>query len=385
MKKVISHLLLAGFISLLLWLLLPAHYRAFIKHGYSNTDDYRIFYNHTIEKSLPKPWPKHPEYGVYNLSEADEEIHRQLASRAFLIIKDGSLLSENYYEGYNEATIHASFSVAKSIVSLLTGAALAEGKIKSLDDEVKKYLPELHYLDYNNVTIKNLLTMSSGIEWEENYNHPLCPPFKAYYGHDIERMIREYPFTQEPGKKWIYQSANTQLLGMIIEKATGQNLAQYASQKIWQTLGAENEALWSLDREDGHEKAFCCFNATARDYARVGQLVLDRGLWGGKQLIPASYILDATAPALELKNAEGKNCDWYGYQFWILHRHGMDIPYMRGFKGQLIFIVPDKNAVIVRLGDKVLLSDDDHHSTEIDALLDTGLHLIDKAEEKKAP
>jgi len=156
-----------------------------------------------------------------------------------------------------------------------------------------------------------------------------------------------------PGEKTVYLSGNTQVLAHVLQVATNKTLAEYATEKLWKPLGAKHDALWSLDAEEGREKAYCCFNSNVRDFARLGQLVLQKGNWKGQQLIPEAYIEEATAPASELKAqwAEGTN-DYYGFQFWYLEYKGHKIPYMRGILGQYIFVIPEKNSVVVRLGHK---------------------------------
>ncbi|MFW5761595.1 MAG: serine hydrolase, partial [Cyclobacteriaceae bacterium] len=162
----------------------------------------------------------------------------------------------------------------------------------------------------------------------------------------------------------------------ILREATGRTLSQYAEEKLWQPLQAKDTALWMID-EQGMERAFCCFNATALDFARLGQLVLDSGRWRGRQLIPQNYILDAIEPAVVLLTDEGNPVDFYGYQFWILERQGLYIPYFRGILGQYIFIVPEYNAVIVRVGHKRgRKKDDDHHPKDVYLYLDAALKIL---------
>ncbi len=365
-----------------IYILLPQQYKMFIRHGFSNADDYKIFDNRSIKHGNVEQWIHHPMYNKLNFNTKEEQKHADLNTKAFLVIKDGQILHEKYYAGYDSLTLHASFSMAKSIVSLLIGIAEGEGMISSINDPVKKYLPALNYEGNNDVTIADVLMMSSGMEWNEDYFNPLAPPFKAYYGNDINAMMNDTKFDTVGGKTWIYQSGSTQLLGMILEKVTGTNLSQYMQDKIWKYIGAESDALWSLDHKDGHEKAFCCFNSTASDYIRLGQLILNKGQWNNRQIVPEAYLTRATSANLQLKNNKGQVCDWYGYQFWILNRSGMKIPYMRGFKGQFMYIIPERNAVVLRLGEKVYNRTDDHLSPDIDAFFDMGLRIIEESEKQ---
>jgi len=189
----------------------------------------------------------------------------------------------------------------------------------------------------------------------------------------------------EPGVNFVYQSGVTQLLASIVEKATGENITSYVSRKIWTPIQAEENALWSLDRKDGMEKAYCCFNTNARDFARLGQLVLNNGQWNGRQIVSEEYIREATTADESLidKECHLKECNdvnqQYGFQFWILEKNGMKIPYMRGMLGQYIFVLPEKNAVVVRLGRERLkeYTDDQHYPADIDIWLNTAWDILD--------
>ena len=143
-----------------------------------------------------------------------------------------------------------------------------------------------------------------------------------------------------------------QILALVIMNATGMTLSEYASEKFWKPMGAKNDALWSLDHENGLEKAYCCFNSNARDFARWGQLILNNGRWNGKQLISETYLNQATTPAAYLEDEDGNAVDYYGFQWWIINYKGFKIPYMRGILGQYVFAIREKNAVVVRLGHK---------------------------------
>ena len=190
---------------------------------------------------------------------------------------------------------------------------------------------------------------------------------------------------EEPGVNFIYQSGVTQLLALIVEKATGENISSYVSRKLWTPINAEEDALWSLDKKGGIEKAYCCFNSNARDFARFGQLILNKGSWNGKQLISEYYLKEATTPdsSLLFKEYNEKNL-CYGFQFWHLTYQEMDIPYMRGILGQYVFVIPALNAVVVRLGHK--RSDnrtDQHYPDDINIWLGTAIDMIRESERKE--
>jgi CubicO group peptidase (beta-lactamase class C family) len=180
--------------------------------------------------------------------------------------------------------------MAKSIVGLAIGAAIDDGFIKSVDQPVADFIPEFQNKTNKNLTIKQVLTMSSGLNWKEDYGGLFNTTTEAYYGKDIRKLIYSLQVTSTPGVKFTYLSGNSELLGMVVEKATGKKLSEYVAEKFWKPMGAEHPALWSLDRKNGMEKAYCCFNTNARDFARWGQLVLNQGTWNGDTLVSPYYL-----------------------------------------------------------------------------------------------
>lgn len=339
--------------ALAIYLALPQnHYivRALI-YQQVNIDDYKIFHNRTVKAGTPQPWKLHPEYNTYQLNDEQLKYFNDFRTVAFLVVKDTALLFESYWDGYGKDSYSNSFSMAKSIVSLLMGCAVNDGYIKSIDEPVGNYLPEFAEGDKAKITIKHLLTMSSGLSWDESYSTLFSLTTQGYYGNNLPKLVLNQRVVKEPGKLFEYRSGDTQLLSLIIEKATGKTLSDYASEKIWTKVGAEHDALWCLDRKDGVEKAFCCFNTNARDFARFGQLVLNGGKWNGQQVVPESYLNEALTPASYLFDPEtNKNVDFYGYQWWMINIDGHRVWYARGLLGQYIFVIPDLNAVVVRLG-----------------------------------
>jgi CubicO group peptidase (beta-lactamase class C family) len=239
--------------------------------------------------------------------------------------------------------------MAKSYVSALVGAAIREGKIKSVDQSVSDFLPWFKDGEKKNILIKHLLTMSSGLEWDEAYANPFSVTTEAYYGDNLPSLFEKQKVESQPGKEFSYKSGDTQLLGFIVEKATGKSLAEYAEEKLWQPMGAEHDAYWSLDKQNGHEKAYCCINSNARDFARLGYLYMHKGNWKGKQLIDSSYV-DSSTTCANLSFQGGK-CDFYGYQWWVVPEYkGTKVFYARGILGQAIVVVPEWNMIAVRLG-----------------------------------
>jgi CubicO group peptidase (beta-lactamase class C family) len=353
MKTLLFKALIALLVIILAtWILMPTYLQRAIIYQHPGIEDYDLFSNRKVEKGSPIPWAISRNYNKVKISDSSLAHFNAFGTVAFLIIKNDSILHEEYWDGYSDSSLSNSFSMAKSIVSLLVGCLLDEGKIKSLDQSITDYLPEYKDPAFHHITIKDLLTMSSGLNWDEAYSSAFSITTKAYYGTDLPELVFSLVPIETPGKIHRYKSGDTQLLSMIVERATGKHLADYASEKLWKPLGAEHEALWSLDRENGDEKAYCCFNSNARDFARIGQLLLDSGQFNGKQVVSKEYIRQATSPANWLKDDKGISCNYYGYQFWMLTYKGIKINYARGILGQYIFVIPEKKAVIVRLGHK---------------------------------
>ncbi len=353
-RKHILFVLILLFGAIGVYLAVPQnHYivRALI-HQKPDIDDYKIFANRTIEKGAPQPWQLHPMYNSYDLTLEERITLEGYKTVAFLVARDSQLLWEAYWDGYGTESLSNSFSMAKSIVSLLIGCAIDDGFIKSIDQPISDFIPEFKSDERNNITIRQVLQMSSGLSWDEAYASLFSITTKAYYGKDVRSLAVNQKVIAEPGKAYNYLSGDTQLLSHIVAVATGKTLSQYASERIWKPIGAEHDALWSLDREGGYEKAYCCFNSNARDFARLGRLMLHRGNWGGEQVVSQEYVDLALAPASHLSDPElgGKLNQRYGLQWWFVNHKGINVSFARGIKGQYIFIVPEFNLVAVRLG-----------------------------------
>lgn len=362
------------------YLVLPSNYylRRALTHLLPKIDQYPIFENRTVKAGNPQPWKEAEAYNSLSIPEKYLPVFEQLGTVAFVIIKDSTLLFEQYWEDYSPASRSNSFSMAKSIVSLAIGCAIDDGFIRNADQPVSDFYPEFQGYNGKPLTIRHLLTMSAGVDFDEAYSSPFSPTTKLYYGDNLEKIALDMKEIEEPGVHFIYQSGVTQLLALIVEKATGENISSYVSRKLWTPINAEEDALWSLDKKDGIEKAYCCFNSNARDFARFGQLLLNNGRWNGSQLVSESYIKEAITPDTSLifkEYAETNRC--YGFQFWHLTYEGMDIPYMRGILGQYVFALPELNAVVVRLGHK--RSDtrtSQHYPDDIDTWLGAAVEMI---------
>ncbi|MDO5571912.1 MAG: serine hydrolase [Bacteroidales bacterium] len=343
-------------------------------------DDYKIFYNRVVFAGDPKPWKISKDYFTSPLSKEFDDINELYKTTAYLVVKDTSLLFEHYYDDSGEDVYSNSFSMAKSIVSLLIGIAIDEGKIASIDERVGEYLPNYNDSFNKNLTIRNLLTMSAALDWEEGYKTLFSTTAQAYYGGELNKFISKFKSISESGDKVKYQSGVTQILSMVLSKATNENLSQYASERLWTPINAEKNALWSLDKKDGDEKAYCCFNSNARDFARLGQLVLNKGVWNNKRILSQQYIDEAVKPASYLKSQyDDSENTVYGFQFWIYDYNGESIPFMRGLLGQYVFILPKYNAVIVRLGHTHSNErDENHFNKDIEIWIKEGIDIIEK-------
>jgi len=265
--------------------------------------------------------------------------------------------------------------MAKSIVSLLIGVAIDEGKISSVNDPVYKYIPEFKDENRKNITIRHLLTMSSGLEWDESYKNPFSVTTKAYYGNSLNKLVLDAKRIKDAGVFYEYSTPNPQLLSIIIKKVTNKTLSEYASEKLWNPLGAEYPAFWSIDRVNGDEKAFCCFNSNARDFGRIGQLVLNRGKWNGKQIVSEEYLHESLTPANYLVDENSQSVDFYGYQWWLANYNDYKVYYARGILGQYIICIPPKNMVIVRLGHMRSKEKIGHHPSDLFEYIDLAFKI----------
>jgi CubicO group peptidase (beta-lactamase class C family) len=262
-----------------------------------------------------------------------------------VIIQDGKIRLEKYGLGFSGDGRWTSFSVAKSFTSTLVGAAIRDGYIKSIDDKVSDYIPDLKGSVYDEVTIKQLLTMTSGVKWNEDYADPksdvaLFTGHKAEPGVDVtvsymRKLKREAP----PGAKWVYKTGETNLIGVLVSSATKKNLSDYLAEKVWRPFGMEQDASWLLG-STGHEISGCCVQASTRDFARLGLFMLGGGMAEGKSVLPDGWIAAATTKqAATTRPGYG-----YGYQWWTMDDGSYTA---RGIFGQGIFIDPKRKLIIV--------------------------------------
>jgi CubicO group peptidase (beta-lactamase class C family) len=377
--KISSIVLIAG---VAIFLAIPRnHYivRALI-YQKPKIDEFNIFDSRKVLKGEPQKWAVSEKYNTYSFNPEQLAYFNTYKTVAYLVVKDTMLLSETYWGGYNKDSYSNSFSMSKSVVSLLIGCAIQDGYIKSIDQPVGDFLPEYKEGDRSKITLRNLLTMSSNLSWDESYSSLFSVTTQAYYGNDIKRIVLNLHSMGEPGKFFDYRGSDPQLLALIIEAVSGKKLSEYASEKIWKIVGAEYDALWSLDKKNGTEKASCCFNSNARDFARFGQLMLNGGKWKGKQIIPEWWVKEITKQENQLIDKElNQPNKRYGMQWWLLNYRNFNVFYARGILGQYIFVIPELNTVIVRLGHMRNDVKIDGHPEDVYKYIDFGIDIVEKA------
>lgn len=316
-------------------------------HTGAYIDDWPQFDNRVIEaasktKRTAQKWKIAADYNSVEATPRLQQTHKKLGTIAFLIIKDDQIWYEDYAKNYGPTSKTNSYSMAKSITVALIGKAIDEGYLKGLQQPVRDFYP-----DYDpRVTIGHLAGMTSGMHWNEDYDNPFSSVARLYLVKDIREYMLEKKILVEPGSRFEYNSGNTQLLGMLLEKAVGKSPSAYLSEKFWQPMGMQEDALWELDsKEHGMEKTYCCIASNARDFSRFGKLFKDGGLWNGKSLLSGKFIRKCTQPSLP-------ESPQYGHGFWLSQHLGKTIFAMRGILGQYVIVIPEDDLIITRLGHK---------------------------------
>ena len=352
-----------------LLLLNSCHVGRFFYWNFADTGDLEKFESVPIQKGeTPFLFKEIQDTQNFTTPEINdfESVLEKSGTTAFLVIKDDQILYEKYFDEYTKATDHPSFSVSKSFVSALIGIAIQEGHITSLEDPIRKYLPELDH-SFDPVTLADVINMQSGIKFSEGYFNPFGEVAKFYYGTNLKKYVNKLKVNETPGVRWKYKSGNTQLLSLALESATQRPLHEYFQEKIWQPLGMEYDASWSIDsKKHQTTKAFCCLNARTRDYAKFARLYLKEGNWNGAQIIPKDWVEKTTSFTNKRSNYR------YSHHWWRnitkedykkspedtikLQLEEAKAPYVdyqaRGILGQFMYINPEKEMVIIRLGDK---------------------------------
>ncbi|MFK8053030.1 MAG: serine hydrolase domain-containing protein [Woeseiaceae bacterium] len=318
-------------------------------HTTANIDDHMLFDTRQIRSAAVQEWQPHPDAIGDALSPILLDYMTANKASAFVVIVDGKLYAERYFEPYTATSKTNSFSMAKTVLTLLLGAAIEDGIVSGLDTPVTQWLPE--FSDEPNAaaaTLGMLSSMTSGYDWDEHYYSPFSPTVALLYSHDVGKFLLDRSFSDTPGTRFYYSSASTQLLAIALSRALasakpGLTLSEYLSTKLWQPMGMNDDGLWHLDGT-GMELGYCCLNTNARNFAKFGQLFLQSGAWQGNQLVSASFIDSMHIPG---------PTEFYGYSTWI--DNAAPIPHyaMRGHLGQYVIVVPSRRAVIVRLGQQM--------------------------------
>ncbi|NID16439.1 serine hydrolase domain-containing protein [Luteibacter yeojuensis] len=316
-----------------------AAFRAMETHYASNV------VHHGKARPLPAGAPLVPRFADGTTLEAYMAAHHVAG---VMVVQDGRVRLERYGLGAGPATRWTSFSVAKSFTATLVGAALRDGAIHGLDDKVTRYIPELSAGAYRDVTVRQLLEMTSGVRWNEDYVDPHSDVAMMYEGVRqpgvpllvtyMSRLPRDFP----PGEHWVYKTGETDLVGILVTRATGRTLAAYLSEKIWKPYGMAADALWLKDEVDGTEAGGSGVSATLADYARLGQFLLDGGVAAGKPVLADGWIADATRKHADI-GAPGRG---YGYQWWTYDDGSFE---GIGIFGQLLHVDPRRHLVVVQL------------------------------------
>ena len=307
--------------------------------------DYKYFDNREITASNPQPWLIHKQYNQIKASEKLKEINQNRKTKSFLVIKNDRIIYEKYYDDYSDSGISNSFSVTKSIVVSMLWKAIMLGHIKGIDQPVSDFFDEYKVGLASKLTVGNLASMSSGMDWSEEYYSPINITAESYFTKDLRAVILNRKIVNEPGKSFKYLSGDTQLLGMVIEKATNSTLSDFLEKHFWNPMGAENNALWQIDsKENGMEKSYCCFSATARDFARFGKLYINKGMWDETKILDSVYVNLSLKPVFE-------KTPYYGYGWWLYEFEGKKVFTMNGHRGQFVISFPDENIIIVRQGE----------------------------------
>lgn len=342
-----------------------------VVHNFADLDDHRIFANREVagpaDVSHLRGLPQEPTF-LADLAVADEKGTRfrlddylaHTRTAAFVVLHEDRVVLERYGRGYDQRSLLNSFSIAKAVMSTLVGIALADGRIASLDTTVASVCPEFAGKPYGSATVRELLTMTSGIA-----DAPSLLPGRAeaYYGDDLrgQALNARARAPARNGHAWRYSEADVQVLGFVLERAVGMPVSHYLAARLWQPLGMESKALWALDREGGSEKTFCCLSARARDFARFGQLMRDRGQWRGRQLVPAAWAERTVLPGHPVRDGHVHQQLWWTPPAGDTgpgprpdpadSRGGRGDFYAYGHNGQYLYVNPAARLVIVKFSE----------------------------------
>ena len=338
----------------------------------ASIDDYKFFDNVEIQKSNSTfEWPKHNLYNQIGSSKTLDSVHKKNETVAFLIIKNDSIIKEDYFFGYDENSMTNSFSMSKSIISFLFLKSIEEGTIPSLNSKLTDYFPTFNESNGSNVTLSDLSTMSSGLVWEENYKDLMGITAQAYVTKDLNKLMMGSKFSGMSGDKFKYLSGNTQLLAMAIEKANNSTIQELTYRWLWNPMGAKNDAMWMIDsKEKNMTKAYCCLNSNAKDFAKVGLVYKNFGKINKQKIIDSSFVSMSIKPRFNSNPI-------YGYGLWVGKQNNIDFFSLRGHQGQYVIVIPKEDVIIVRLGKrKSRGSDLNNHPSDFNLYITESLNIL---------
>lgn len=347
-------------------------------HSTAHIDDAGNFAQRKIATTQPLAWDKDAAFNKEPLNTATLSYLQQYKSAAFVVAKNGKLLHETYFAPYTENSKTNSFSMAKTVTTMQIGMAVQQGLIPSFDAPITQFLPEyLGNARASKATISQISAMKAGHDWTENYKLPFNVTTDLYFGKDAEKLVLNQNFEREPNTEFEYSSGSTQVLGVILKRAIQKNnpqsnVSEHLSQSLWQPLGMEQDAIYTLDRageDGGMERTYCCIFATARDYAKLGQLLLQDGQWGGKQLLDKAFVERMRKPDLK---------PYYGHSLWMDWTYKHPFYSLQGHQGQYVIVVPSLQLVVVRVGqyrNKALLGPNGRIPLEVYSFVDEAVRL----------
>lgn len=319
-------------------------------HATAHIDDASNFPSREIPTGTEQPWQQAPRYNQVPLSADLTTYLKRYGTAAFVVVHRGQLLHEQYFAPYAADSRTNSFSVAKTITTLQVGLAVQQGYISSFDAPLTEQLPEYAQDPRGRrASVSQLSSMKAGHDWTENYYLPLNITTDLYFGQHAAELVLGRGFERDPGTEFEYSSGSTQLLGVFLQRALsarspGLTISQHLSQSLWKPLGMSRSALYTLDREGeqgGIERTYCCIFATARDFAKLGQLLLQDGQWQGQPLVDRAFIERMRQPDL---------VPYYGHSLWMDWQYRHPFYLMQGHQGQYVIVVPSHQLVVVRLG-----------------------------------
>jgi len=368
-------LIVVGYFAVFMIHLGPVTAYRMLTSGDSNIYTFKIFPQRPIaasglisalEQTSPANFPATITFtfkGTQYTTGLNELISRT-DTKAFIVIRNNTIIYERYLNSASRSTLFTSFSMAKSFTSALIGIAIDEGRIKSINDPLVMYVPELKGRGFDGLTLRDMLTMSSGVAFHKDISFSPLNPFvsddaRQYYADNVRQLILKAHRSDDPiGADFYYNDYYTLLEGLILQRVTGETVAQFMQDKLWQPMGMEYPASWSLDSTaDGFEKTNSALNARAIDFARFGLLFVNQGYWNGRQIISRRWVLDSTMPdpsdrrpwkdSIFFQQAGG----YYKYHWWGLTNPDRTYDYLAlGKQGQYVYVSPSTNTVVVRLG-----------------------------------